>query len=109
MLQYKNYVATVEFDDAADIFHGEVINMTDVITFQGKSTKELRKAFEDSVEDYISFCYENGREPMKAFSGKMLIRTSPDNHRKIAEAAARARMSINQWVEKMLFDAAQVV
>ncbi len=37
MIQYKGYFARVEFDDEANIFHGEVINTRDVITFQGKS------------------------------------------------------------------------
>jgi len=107
MLKYKNYIAIVEFDDEADIFHGEVVNMSDVITFQGRTTDELRKAFEESVDDYLAFCNETGREPTKPFSGKMLIRTSPNHHRMIAEAAAKAHMSVNQWAEQTLSDAAQ--
>ena len=35
MMEYKGYVGKVEFDDEAGIFHGEVINTRDVITFQG--------------------------------------------------------------------------
>ena len=37
MMEYKGYIARVEFDDEADILHGEVINTRDVITFQGIS------------------------------------------------------------------------
>ncbi len=107
MLTYKQYIATVEFDDEADIFHGEVINMSDVVTFQGKTTDELRKAFIESVDDYLVFCQETGRQPNKPFSGRMLIRTSPNHHRIIVEAAAKAHMSTNQWAEQTLFKAAQ--
>ncbi len=32
-MEYKGYVGKVEFDDEADLFHGEVINTRDVITF----------------------------------------------------------------------------
>jgi len=32
-MTYKSYEAIVEFDEDADIFHGEVINLRDVITF----------------------------------------------------------------------------
>jgi predicted HicB family RNase H-like nuclease len=53
MMEYKGYRSRIEFDDTANIFHGEVINIRDVITFQGKSVDELRQAFEDSVEDYL--------------------------------------------------------
>jgi predicted HicB family RNase H-like nuclease len=65
MIEYKGYLSRVEFDDEANIFHGEVINIRDVITFQGKTVDELRKAFEDSVEDYLAFCAERGEEPDK--------------------------------------------
>jgi predicted HicB family RNase H-like nuclease len=50
-MTYKNYEAVVEYDDDARIFHGEVVNLRDVITFQGKSVAELNKAFAASVED----------------------------------------------------------
>jgi predicted HicB family RNase H-like nuclease len=63
MMEYKGYLARVEFDDEANPFHGEVINIRDVIAFQGKSVGELRQAFEDSVEDYLAFCAERGEEP----------------------------------------------
>jgi predicted HicB family RNase H-like nuclease len=60
MMEYKGYLARAEFDDEANIFHGEVINIRDVITLQGKSVDELRQALEDSVEDYLAFCAERG-------------------------------------------------
>ena len=62
-MEYKGYSGTVEFDDQAEIFHGEVANLRDVITFQGRSVDELRKAFEESVDDYLSWCAERGKSP----------------------------------------------
>jgi predicted HicB family RNase H-like nuclease len=59
MLEYKGYTGHVEFDDDAGIFHGEVLDTRDVITFQGKNVKELRKAFRDSIDDYLEFCAEH--------------------------------------------------
>jgi predicted HicB family RNase H-like nuclease len=32
MMNYKGYEAVVEFDEDAEIFHGEVINLRDVIS-----------------------------------------------------------------------------
>jgi predicted HicB family RNase H-like nuclease len=64
-MQYKSYLARIEFDDDTDIFHGEVINTRDVITFQGRSAHELKKAFKDSVKDYFAFCAERGEAPDK--------------------------------------------
>ncbi len=56
MMEYKGYLGKVEFDDEAGVFHGEVSNTRDVITFQGKSVAELKQAFHDSVDDYLAFC-----------------------------------------------------
>ena len=52
-MTYKGYDAVVHFDDAAGIFHGEILNTRDVVTFQAGSVRELRIAFRDSVEDYL--------------------------------------------------------
>ncbi|MBI1925306.1 type II toxin-antitoxin system HicB family antitoxin [Candidatus Poribacteria bacterium] len=81
-MKYKGYLSRVEFDDEAHIFHGEVINIRGVITFQGKSVDELHQAFEDSVEDYLAFCAERGEEPDQPFSGRFTVRLSPEQHRK---------------------------
>ena len=58
MLNYKGYTGHVEFDDEAGLFHGEVWDVRDVVTFQGKSVDELERAFKDSVDDYLEFCEE---------------------------------------------------
>lgn len=102
MMEYKGYVAVVEYDDEAEIFHGEVINTRDVITFQGKSVKDLRKAFRESIEDYLEFCTKRGEEPDKPFSGKFVVRLNPEQHRRLFVAARKAGKSLNAWVSDAL-------
>jgi predicted HicB family RNase H-like nuclease len=102
MMEYKGYTAKVEFDDEADIFHGQVLNVRDVITFQGTTVDALHKEFEESVEDYLEFCAERGVKPEKPFSGQFIVRVDPALHREIAIAAARADQSINTWVSEKL-------
>ena len=48
MMEYKGYYAKVEFDDDANIFHGEVINLRDVVTFQGVDDLVITKLCEMS-------------------------------------------------------------
>ena len=72
MMEYKGYVGQVTFDDEADIFHGEVANTRDVITFQGKSVDEIRKAFHESIDDYLEWCQERNKVPDKPFSGELV-------------------------------------
>lgn len=64
-MEYQGYIGKVEFDDERAIFHGEVINTRDVITFQGKSVAKLKQAFHESADDYLAFCQERGEEPDK--------------------------------------------
>jgi predicted HicB family RNase H-like nuclease len=109
MMEHKGYVGRVEYDDEAGIFHGEVINTRDVITFQGATVQELRKAFRDSVEDYLDFCAERGEEPEKPFSGQFVTRISPDLHRRINIAASLSGKSLNAWVAEQLEKGAQQV
>jgi predicted HicB family RNase H-like nuclease len=98
MMDYKGYIGYVEFDDESEIFHGEVINTRDVITFQGKSVSEIKQEFQKSVDVYLDFCKQHGKKPDKPFSGKITLRLSPDLHRRIYAAAKCSGKSLNQWV-----------
>lgn len=102
MMEYKGYVAKLEFDSEANLFHGQVLHLRDVITFQGQSVDELRREFEASVDDYLEFCAEQGDEPEKPFSGRFLVRLDPELHRNMAIAAGRRDQSINALVTKAI-------
>ena len=102
MMEYKGYVGKVEFDDEAGIFHGEVIDTRDVITFQGRSVDELKTAFQDSIDDYLAFCKQRGEEPNKPFSGQFVTRIPPELHRQVNLAASISGKSLNAWVAEQL-------
>lgn len=102
MMEYKGYIGKVEFDDEAAIFHGEVINTRDVITFQGDNVAGLKKAFQESVDDYLAFCAGRGEEPDKPFSGQFVTRVSPELHRQASLAANLSGKSLNAWVAEQL-------
>ncbi|MCK5328013.1 MAG: type II toxin-antitoxin system HicB family antitoxin [Candidatus Latescibacteria bacterium] len=107
-MEYKGYLSRIEFDDEASVFHGEVINIRDVITFQGNSVGELRTAFEDSVEDYLAFCSERGEEPDEPFSGRFTVRLRPEQHRQVVLAAERAGKNIELWTTEVIAQAARL-
>lgn len=102
VMHYKGYEAVIEFDEDADIFHGEVIDLKDIITFQGTSAAELKQALADSVEDYLSFCAERGEEPEKPFSGQFVVRAEPKLHKAVSNAAKKDGVSLNKWVTAAL-------
>ena len=109
VLEYKGYLGAFELDEGGDTFHGRVINTRDVISFYGNSAEELRREFENSVETYLAFCAERGEEPDKPFSGKFLVRVSPEVHRALAMAAARTGKSLNKFVSEHLARDMEVV
>ena len=99
MIEYQGYIGVFEFEPESDSFHGRVINTKDVIAFYGASVVELRKEMQRSIEEYLAFCRERGRRPEKPFSGKLMLRTNPQLHRRIALEAARRRLSMNAYVQ----------
>ena len=102
MLNHKGYTGHVEFDDEAGLFHGEVLDLKDVVTFQGRTVEELERAFQESVEDYLAFCLERGETPDKPFSGRLMVRLPPALHREIHVRAHKEGKSLNQWITDQL-------
>lgn len=102
MLTYKGYTGHAEYDDAAGVFHGEVLDLRDVITFQGKSVDEIEQAFRESIDDYLAFCAQRGEAPDKPFSGRLMLRLSSALHRKVYVSALREGKSLNQWITERL-------
>jgi predicted HicB family RNase H-like nuclease len=80
VMKYKDYIAKVSYDAEAKLFHGQVVGMNDIVTFQGRSVEELEKALEESIEDYLALCKEDSANPQKSFSGNFPVRTSPEIH-----------------------------
>jgi predicted HicB family RNase H-like nuclease len=63
---------------------------------------QLKKAFRESVEDYLAFCKERGEEPDKPFTGNFVVRIPPDLHRQLYADAKREGKSLNALVEERL-------
>jgi predicted HicB family RNase H-like nuclease len=102
---YKGYHGHALYDHDSGLFHGEVLGTTDVITFQGQTIEELRTAFRESVDDYLKFCKARGESPQKPFSGKFVVRLTPENHWKLAAIAKSRQKSLNAVVCEFLENA----
>jgi len=100
MMEYKGYLAAVEFDDSNNILHGRVVNSGPypIATFEATDTTQLRREFHRSIDEYLAWCVEDGVEPKKPFSGKLNVRLGSDLHEAVARAAAAREVSINSWI-----------
>ena len=101
-MTYKGYAAKIEYSDDDDCFVGHIAGIKDVIGFHADSVKELRRAFEEAVDDYLVTCEKVGREPQRPYSGKLMLRVPPEIHARAAMMAEAHKMSLNQWAAEVL-------
>ncbi|MBC7417708.1 MAG: type II toxin-antitoxin system HicB family antitoxin [Pedobacter sp.] len=102
ILQYKNYIAEVHFSSEDDVFFGQVIGVSDLVSFEADSVKDLKKAFSEAVDDYISTCKELNKSPDKTFKGSFNVRIPSALHRQAAMFAALKKVSLNDFVKYAL-------
>ena len=99
-MEYKGYLAAVEFDDSADMLHGRIVNSGPypIATFEATEAGQLRHEFERSVDEYLTWCVEDGVEPKRPFSSKLNVRLGTELHSFVAAVAMANGMSINAWI-----------
>ena len=107
MMTYKGYTASLSLDPDAGILTGTVAGIRDVIHFEARDAEGLRLAFEESVNDYLSYCQNLGREPEKYPSGKFNLRLGKDLHRTAVAAASARGMTLNGWIADIVERAAK--
>ncbi|MCP4073269.1 MAG: type II toxin-antitoxin system HicB family antitoxin [Hyphomicrobiales bacterium] len=107
-LSYNGYKARIEFDETDSILIGHIVGINDVIGFHADSVAELKRAFQESVDDYIETCAKIGKDPDKAYSGKLMLRISPQVHANSALAAKLSGKSLTRWVEDTLIEASEL-
>jgi predicted HicB family RNase H-like nuclease len=60
-LEYKDFHGTVHFSNEDSVFFGKISDISDLITFEAASVKELQKSFREAVEDYTSICEQENK------------------------------------------------
>lgn len=104
-LTYKGYAARIEFDPADRILVGRILGIRDVISFHGESVNQLEAAFHESINDYLAACETLGQSPNKPASGRLMLRVSPEIHRRALTAARASGASLNQWASDVFTQA----
>lgn len=101
-LTYKGMSARIEFDAEDQVFVGRIAGINDVVGFHGDSVEALVGAFHDAVDDYFDVCARIGKDPERAYSGKLMLRIRPELHQALALRAELAGKSLNQLSEEAL-------
>jgi len=98
-LTYKDYIGTVSFSSEDEVFYGKLEHIHDLITFESENAHDLKKAFEEAVDDYIAFSKEKGVEPEKPFKGSFNVRVKPSLHKLAFLRAIKSGISLNKFIE----------
>ena len=106
-MTYKGYSARIEYDDDDGALFGRIAGIRDGVGFHADSVEALKAAFREAVDDYVETCARVGKPPQKPYSGNVMFRISPDTHANAALAADLAGMSLNDWAEAALAEAAR--
>ena len=97
MMAYQGYTGEMEWDDEAQIFHGNVANLRSVITFQGRTEAEARQAFRDSIDDYLAWAAEDGFAPEIPAGNELVLHLPPDLVRQAFLSAQKAGVTLDEW------------
>ncbi len=101
-MNYKGYIARIEYSDEDGCFVGHLAGVRDVVGFHGESVSELKAAFEEAVDDYLATCKKLKRPPQRPYSGKVMLRIDPSIHAQAAMQAEAQGKSLNAWAQEAL-------
>ena len=109
MMEYKNYIAKIEYDDETESFQGRTVNTENIIQFYGYNAAELKANFHAAIDAYLAHCAAKGIEPAKTYSGQVRVRFAPDVHATISAAASVSEQSLNSFIAEASMAKAQDV
>jgi predicted HicB family RNase H-like nuclease len=102
MMEHKDYLGSVHYSDEDQVFFGKIEFIKALVTYEGTTVKELKKAFKVSLQDYLDLCIENNIVPDKPFKGTFNVRAGQNLHREAFIYANEHDMNLNQVVIKAL-------
>ncbi|MDN3211504.1 type II toxin-antitoxin system HicB family antitoxin [Haemophilus sp. SZY H51] len=96
--EYKDFIGSVEASIEDGILFGKILFINALITYEAETLRDLKKEFEDAVDDYLEMCQENGIDATRSFAGKFNVRIPPELHKKAATMAAKQGINLNAFV-----------
>lgn len=101
-LEYKGYTGSIEYSKEDDLLYGKVLGIRGLISYEGKTGKELEEDFKEAIDAYLTDCKDKGITPEKPFKGSFNVRVSAELHQKAALLAMEEKMSLNNFVAESI-------
>ena len=100
-LRYKGYSGTVEYDESVNLLVGKVAGLKHaLLLYEGDTIENLKKDFEEAVDDYLEKCKAEGKAPEKPYNGKLLLRMTSQLHSDAADKASSLGISLNEFINR---------
>ena len=80
--------ALIEFDADTSQFCGKFVNLNGGADFYAADVKSLQREGNISLKVFLDTCREDGVEPRKSYSGKLMVRLPAVLHERAAVSAA---------------------
>lgn len=97
VMEINGYKALIAFDPDTNLFRGEFIDLNGGADFYAADVKSLHREGEISLRVFLDMCREEGVEPHKNYSGKLMVRLPAELHQRAAVSAASHGKSLNAW------------
>lgn len=62
---FEGYQGDCQFDSESKIYHGKILALRDLVTYEASSADDLKQEFIAAVKDYLETCSELSSEPQK--------------------------------------------
>ena len=88
VMEINGYKALIAFDPETNLFRGAFIDINGGADFYAADVKSLLREGEISLRVFLDMCREDGVEPNKNYSGKLMVRLPAELHQRAAVSAA---------------------
>ena len=106
VMDIQGYKALIAFDPDTNLFRGEFLDLNGGADFYAADVVSLHREGEISLKVFLDICREDGVEPMKNYSGKLMVRLPAELHQRAAVSAASQGKSLNAWLADVVMQAA---
>lgn len=52
-MDYKNYTGSIEFDAELNLYYGQILHISPLVSYEAKTKELLELAFHEAVDSYL--------------------------------------------------------
>lgn len=101
-MKYRGHFGSTEYSHADAVYHGKLMYIRDLVSYESEDAEGLKEAFEEAVDDYFVLCEAAGIEPNKPFKGSFNVKPGRELHQRAATFAKRQGVNLDSVVSDAL-------